>query len=412
MRLATFTILAFAAALTAQAQIGWVKIGPDTPDRVFYSVWMIDLEHAVVVGDSGLIRLTTDGGTNWRTIPTGTQARLTRVRFTTPRLGYVSGSDGVLLKTTDGGNSWSSINTKQTGVIYDVIFFDEANGLIGGYAGLCRSTTDSGRTWTNRDIGFGPNNVYSFTFLNNKKGWACGNAGNVARTTNGGTSWQGQNSGKGTSLYSISFGSDSSGTMCSTGGLILHTTNGGKNWFVQYADVPISTYSLNEVQHLDGDRAYIVGYYGLVLLTTNGGKNWTPQDTPIQDFLEGMHFIDPKNGYAVGWKGAIVKTRTGGFLDADPAREAAVFSLSKLYPNPASSTSGNLVSIEFNLTRPGDVTASVWSPLGQQVDHIASGRYDAGTWNVRWQPRSLAPGTYYVRLQTASGVAVRSVVLR
>ncbi|MBL0175219.1 MAG: T9SS type A sorting domain-containing protein [Ignavibacteria bacterium] len=411
MRLATLFIIGIATSLSAQAQPGWLKVGPDMPFKVFYSVWFTDADNGVAVGDTGMIRITTDGGGNWRTVPSGTQARLNRVRFTSKTLGFAAGNDGVLLRTRDGGNSWSKIDTKQTGVIYDVIFFDESNGMIGGYAGLCKTTSDSGRTWTNRDIGFGPNNVYSFTFLNTKKGWACGNAGNVGRTTNGGLTWQGQNSGKPGTLYSISFGNDSSGTIVGIGGLILHSTNGGRNWAVQFADVPLSSYTLNEVQHIDANRAYIAGWYGLILFTTNGGAKWSVQDVPSQSFLESVYFLDAQKGFAVGWDGLIIKTVSSGLLSADPARQPALFSLSKLYPNPVSLAKNSIVSVDFRLEEAGDVKLTAWNALGREVASVAEGFYEAGAWTVRWQPGDLPSGAYYLRLQTASGTAVQTVRL-
>ena len=107
----------------------------------------------------------------------------------------------------------------------------------------------------------------------------------------------------------------------------------------------------------------------------------------------------------------LIKTGTGGILAADPAQQPALFALSKLYPNPVSLVSASSINIEFNVAKSGPVNISVLSALGREVADIASGFYDSGTWNVRWQPGATAPGVYYVRLQTASGTMVRSVVL-
>lgn len=59
-----------------------------------------------IVGDTGTVLLTTNGGISWRSINTGTQADLTSVFFINAQQGWIAGTECVL-RTTDGGLNWS-----------------------------------------------------------------------------------------------------------------------------------------------------------------------------------------------------------------------------------------------------------------------------------------------------------------
>jgi photosystem II stability/assembly factor-like uncharacterized protein len=62
---------------------------------------------AWVVGTSGTILYTADGGNKWLPRTSGVNATLTQVRFTDARTGWVIGLDGMILHTDDGGMTWS-----------------------------------------------------------------------------------------------------------------------------------------------------------------------------------------------------------------------------------------------------------------------------------------------------------------
>jgi photosystem II stability/assembly factor-like uncharacterized protein len=62
----------------------------------------------IIVGDIGTILKTTDGGTNWRIIPSGIESNLKAIKFCTNGcVGVAVGEGGKILSTRDGGDTWT-----------------------------------------------------------------------------------------------------------------------------------------------------------------------------------------------------------------------------------------------------------------------------------------------------------------
>src|ERR1039458_2282077 len=61
----------------------------------------------IAVGERGVIVLSDDDGHTWRQANVPTSVTLTRVKFATPKAGWVVGHSGVALHTEDGGESWT-----------------------------------------------------------------------------------------------------------------------------------------------------------------------------------------------------------------------------------------------------------------------------------------------------------------
>ncbi len=82
--------------------------------------------------------------------------------------------------------------------------------------------------------------------------------------------------------------------------------------------------------------------------------------------------------------------------------------LSQNAPNPAS------VSTAFSYTLPysEEVRVGLYDVMGREVRVLASGRVDAGTHFVTIDAETLAPGVYYYRIEAASGVATRRMVMQ
>ena len=61
----------------------------------------------MVVGNSGVIRKTTDAGLTWTTSTSGTTYDLTGIAFLSGSTYIAVGKGGTVIKTTNGGGSWS-----------------------------------------------------------------------------------------------------------------------------------------------------------------------------------------------------------------------------------------------------------------------------------------------------------------
>ncbi len=101
---------------------------------------------------------------------------------------------------------------------------------------------------------------------------------------------------------------------------------------------------------------------------------------------------------------ARVKTTTN--IDGVSEQPSQVALLSS-YPNPFNPEA----TIRFDVRKSQQVRLSVFNELGQQVMVLVNGRLEAGQHEARLVAYGLPSGTYFVRLETDTGVVTRSIVL-
>ncbi len=126
-----------------------VNKGGSTPYR--HAMSSVDASNGWVVGDSGLVERTTDGGLSWSNVPSGTSAHLQCVQFVDVLNGWVAGSTNTIGRTTDGGRSWGWIHPAgDSGRTFIGISMADrhAGWLVGNYSTVLR-TNDGGY-----DLGF------------------------------------------------------------------------------------------------------------------------------------------------------------------------------------------------------------------------------------------------------------------
>jgi len=91
-----------------------------------------------------------------------------------------------------------------------------------------------------------------------------------------------------------------------------------------------------------------------------------------------------------------------------PIRE---FSLSRVAPNP----SHGVTQIVWSIPRESRLRLTIHDVQGRRVATLADGAYPAGRHDVKWNPLAerggVAPGIYFVRLQSPDGVFIRRLVL-
>ena len=237
--------------------------------------------------------MTSDGGTNWKTIPIDIKDNTTskHIVFSTMDKGLCLGDN--LYFTNDGGKSWM----KKAKEPRAISFVDKNVGLCAVENGKeMLKTTDGGENWGNvfspkthklqcpmdkdgKDNV--PKKIFVLKFFNEKEGWI------VARHT-----------------FKVEH-SD-----------VYRTTDGGKTWLPtepiydwtapKNKDKAISSKAF----FLDNITAYLVELRkGSIVSTKDSGKTWKEEEQlpPV----ESCYFIDSKVGFYISRK-AIFKTTNGG----------------------------------------------------------------------------------------------------
>ncbi|MBN2031528.1 T9SS type A sorting domain-containing protein [bacterium] len=331
------------------SQNGWMWQNPLPQGNALNDVIMFDANTAIAVGDGGTIMKTSDGGSNWDLLNSGTNDDLNAVCFVSQNTGWVVGDNNTVLKTTDGGLSWIPQETPTDSlgedfdpfdpstwpsvfdyILYSVHFLDSNTGWAVGwkqeigmgitYSGGIIATTDGGETWLDQPSGMDGilNDVF---FHDSQNGWAVGGDWSYAtllRTSDGGDTWIPQSgmptySGDALMLQSVYFIDYNTGWIAGGDDLTMKTINGGVTWqpidwsWVEYRTNPHSVFFADE------NHGWVVGQY--VLYTSDGGIHWDNQmhiPGGLILYYQSVFAADADNAFIVGPGSKIYQTHDGG----------------------------------------------------------------------------------------------------
>jgi hypothetical protein len=183
----------------------------------------------VAVGSSGSIERSTDNGTNWASVTSGTNKKLFGVTFGNNTFVAV-GEDGNILRSTDNGSSWdnATISIDLTGNRLRGVTFGNNTFVGAGDNGKIVRSTDNGTNWDNVtntdsrviwDIAFGNNTFVGVT-----------HNGLIVRSTDNGSSFSSWNLSGVNHLTDVSFGNNTFVGVSSVSGVIIRSADNGSNW--------------------------------------------------------------------------------------------------------------------------------------------------------------------------------------
>lgn len=229
--------------------------------------------------------------------------------------------------------SWSRVGTGVTdrplfGVSFadnNTVFAVGGNGTTTGYGVMVKST-DAGATWSAVDIGFPVLRLNTIRFTSSLVGYAAGFSLNIIKTTDGGATW--------TNLYpnlpevvrnyvtsqptqefwDIDIIDDNNLYAVGYNGQVLKTTDGGTTWTYKsnfgtgtYRDIDVRSETL----------AYLALHGNNLQKSTDGGMTWANMTYPVvAAHFFSTYFISDNTGFATGQPvagqpGYVLKTTDG-----------------------------------------------------------------------------------------------------
>ncbi|MHC1777704.1 MAG: YCF48-related protein [Lentimicrobium sp.] len=304
------------------------------------SVYLTDVNTGYVVGDSGIILKSIDGGNSWAIQSSGTFANLFSVQFTDSLTGYAVGDSSIILKTIDGGDNWVNQSVGVSADFSSVSFPTADTGYVVGFYwdwlnsdtlyNYILKTTNGGNLWTTSYLykttdDVGEPYVKSVFFPDVNTGYAVGAIGSMmyypylVKTIDGGMNWTSQVMWNFMyyGILSSHFLNIDTGYVVGYGGYSsLKTINGGNDWTGLISNDFSTHYS---VYFIDSERGYLVGGESwsngnIIEYTEDGGNVWITQysDNLPGNYLLSVNFANDTTGYAVGTNGTILKTTNGG----------------------------------------------------------------------------------------------------
>ena len=122
------TLIICLTLVSAFAFAQWTWQNPLPTGNDLQSVYFFDDSTGFSVGNFGTIIKTTDGGTKWTALQSGTTAHLNSIYFTSAKTGYVTGNGGTILKTVDGGTTWTALHSG-TELTFSSVYFTDHNSF-------------------------------------------------------------------------------------------------------------------------------------------------------------------------------------------------------------------------------------------------------------------------------------------
>ncbi len=187
------------------------------------------------VGSNGTFLFSSDYGTSFRSVVTGTTKILRSIKFSGSNNSvWIVGDTGTILNGFLG-LTLSAKNppyVQQNVDYYDIGFVNSSLGFVVGSLGSIARTSNAGVVWT--QVKSGVSGTLRSIFVNsdifNHTAWIAGDHGTILRLDDSVVTNLSPN-GITTNLHSISFIDSSRGWACGDGGLVLFTENGGHRWF-------------------------------------------------------------------------------------------------------------------------------------------------------------------------------------
>ena len=388
-----------------------------------YDIFFIDENTGWIVGGSGTILKTTDGGEHWeqKTYNNQTQFIYMSVYFTNKDTGWIAGSDGfvdygaderncILLKTVDGGESWQE-NPFNGQCLSNIQFKNDSLGWIlqtlDWRHEKILKTSDGGISWMSQFEKSPYEGICGLFFSDYNNGWAIGHD-NVYKTVDSGENWL-EVLQSSEALQNLFFLNDSVGWISYESGF-YKTTNSGVTWNTH-----------NTLLH-QGWRPGVIRFVneniGIIATDYNGGSLYTTVDGGetfnfyYASNIYKIFLFDIYNCWAIGKDGKILKFSLENYLtkvNVDNKKQNS-FSI-VLYqncPNPFNHST----TFHFSQLKSEHVSLKIYNPAGQQVATLVDEIRTAGEHQVQWQADGLPDGIYFAKLQCGTSIATRKLIFQ
>ncbi len=417
-RFMSLLLMFFASQLFSQ----WVTVSTGGT-KPFNSIHSPTLNYVYAAGDSGLIRISTTGGSVFVDRSVTPPVNLKCVKALSTTLAYVCGEQGLILKTTDSGVNWTYVAPGFTTLNYlDLDFINGTTGIAVGQQRRFAYTYDGGANWTSGQINItGQLNLNNNCVEMNDNGFifVASNDTMIAglynsyihRSTNGGLNYASvftNVSALRIGYVDLQFVNNNTGFAAMNNGAIAKTTNAGANWILYSSGF---TTNLKCIYFVDTLKGFAIGDNYYHKKTTNGGVNWYFLNTPGSTFMNDNYFNDASTGYIAGTSGFIMKTVTGGgqFVGINqPGSEIpGEYSLGQNYPNPFNPTT----KILFDIPKESNVKLVIYNILGSEVKVLLNENVSAGKYEAAFDASNLPSGTYFYRLETGNYVQTKKMIL-
>lgn len=292
--------------------------GFQIPATAFYDIHFVSPTVGIAVGFTSIgnqevIFKTTNGGINWTPVNIYTGGGWPRFHhslfFTSSTTGFAVGTNGRIMRTTDAGSTWTAMSSGTTTELHDVFFTSSTNGFAVG-VNIILKTTNGGTNWSATSIS--STTFRSVHFPTSATGYAAGNGKKFYKTTNGGTNWTQLiiNIPGSDDITQIHF-TDANTGYITAGSAIYKTIDGGIYW-----EKHETNDEMNYVYFRSQDNGFAAGLTGQLFYNINSANPgvpvsffaYSPVTTCNDSLITFINLSDPSWSYQWLLNGAVFST--------------------------------------------------------------------------------------------------------
>ncbi|MBK9271598.1 MAG: hypothetical protein IPM48_08360 [Saprospiraceae bacterium] len=157
---------------------------PSNISNLFYSIHFINSNKGFASG-SNVLMSTEDGGESWFKVagfPFSPPADWIRnIVFVNDQLGFACADIGRLYKTTDGGSKWIRLESGTEEALMGLDFANEKVGVAVGFNGTIVMTDDGGDTWNPMHSPLGAEHLFSVDLISAQLGFIASHQGRILK---------------------------------------------------------------------------------------------------------------------------------------------------------------------------------------------------------------------------------------
>jgi photosystem II stability/assembly factor-like uncharacterized protein len=226
-----------------------------------------------MAGRDGKVLFSADDGVSWVIQRTPTKVHLQDIAAWDSEHAVAVGNKGVVVSTSDGGKTWQEAHAPQSALankLLRVRVFGSAEAWAVGESGVVLRTSDFGRTWVT--AGKAEDIAWNDVWHSDAGTLLVGEFGKIKRSKDGGANWEDIASPVKSSLMSVAFRDARNGVAVGLSGVVLATRDGGQTWTRMRSSTPEHLFDVT----WSGSGWIAVGDKGALLRGDQAGDAWTP----------------------------------------------------------------------------------------------------------------------------------------
>lgn len=370
----------------------WVSVSTNMlgGDLWLYGIDFLDSLMGIIVGQSGIVAKTIDGGENWSLLETNYNSSIREFCFIDADI-LIANTDYGIYKSSDGGYNWEQKFNIPTWFVdfinSDIGFATEFSNLM---TGKLFKTTNSGESWTlSKEF---DERVTEIQFLNENTGYVLGMF-SVYKTLDGGSTWVKKGIGTNSLMYSFYFTDQSTGFAIGEASCVYKTVDSGDTWSVY--NLPGSLKM--SIRFINDSTGIIVAHDGTIFKTDDAGNHWFQQESTTSNFLTSVVLLENGLAYAVGSSSTILRTENyggeGTIIVSINEPQNSIYNNYELlaYPNPTLSS----ITIEYKLTEFSLVEIVFTDVTGFEIQYLSKDSKNAGIHNAEVNLSKRKAGIYF-----------------